>query len=631
MKNNINLHAVLDSPHFLGIGPHLARKLISTFKSSGLLERMREHRYSDFTAIKGVSEIKASNLLAGYAYSSELLKLAIFLDNRGLSKPAAIILYRVWGDKALSLIQNNPYVLLATLPWKEVDHLGRELGSDYHPCRVIGAIEWCMYKDFEDNKHTCTNRETLRKMVRNLIACDEKTFQRGLRLSLQTKAIVEHLGMYQIPAAHWYERILEKFLANNPTTSLTQLQIEEWLDKSHHRSLTLEQRVAVKNAMQHRISAYCGRGGRGKTWTLTAITDGSKFLLKKKRIILAAISSKAVHRMQAETKHPPENCRTIATLIYTERTDDLRGAMIIIDEASMLSIVDAFLLVKKLQHDTHLVLLGDQNQIPSIGAGKLFYDIISKKVVPNIELTISQRHDKKTDEQLKMILNGTFPVFADYAEGCESGIYRRMVSTPNKNINPILLAEDEAINLYCDFLANEETAQIISPLRNIQFPGSSDSINTKAHRTIFGAKSQGNFCPATPVVWTKNAKVECGASLSNGSVGYVHKICGQDSQYYLSVAFDDEGVVDLKWHEANEFLEYSYCLSVHRAQGSEWDNVIIVLPRSERMIDRNMVYTALSRCKKRSIVLYDNHEFIKHKVEEPPAHERRRSLFLQSK
>lgn len=627
MTEFANLASVLCTKTFPGIGPRLADRILSRFGAEGLVSRMRNKTHNEFTLVDGINEAKARALVTGYVFASSMIELARFLDSHGFQKPVAIKLYRVWGDKSLDVIKSNPYVLLAVLNWNEVDRIGLGLGSPFHPCRVIGAIEWCLYQDIEEEKHTYIDAETLQRMVCSLIGCDATTFQRGLSLAIRTSAVIEHHGVYQAPATHWFERILERFLTDNDRTGQDEGHIDLWLDNSRHKGLTSQQRAAVKNALMYRISAYCGRGGRGKTWTLKAIADGADFLLKKRRIVLAAVAAKAVKRMQTETGFPAENCKTITGLLHVEKSDALRGAMVIVDEASMLSLVDAFRLIRKLPHDTHLVLLGDHYQIPSIHAGKLFYDIIKNDAVPNVELTISKRHDQRTDAQLEKVLNGDFPVLDDYDGSDRTGLFRRLIEPVDKTADPVSVAEDEAVRLYLSLRSRGESAQIISPLRNIQYAGSSDSINRKAHVAVFKREASERFPVGTPVVWTKNLSVDDGIRLSNGSVGYVSEKFHGD-RFELAVAFEDEGVVRLRWDEVREYLDYAYCLSVHRAQGSEWDNVLIVLPRSDRMIDRNMVYTALSRCRRRSIVFYHDHAFVSGKIAEPPAHERRRSLFL---
>ena len=631
INQHINFLSALGTKFFPGIGLALARRLLNKFGAEGTVERLKNGAVIDLASVQGISIAKAGTMIAGAKLDAGLLDLALYLDSIGVAKPCATKFHAIWDKKSLKVIKSNPYVLLAVMNWENVDPLGLALGGQYHPCRVVAAIEWCIYLDCEYGKNTCIDQDTLNSMVCDLTACNEVTFRRGLALALRTKSVIEHRGMYQVPAIHWYERLIERYVAYNDRTKLTEEQVDTWLSKSQHSQVTQEQRQAIKNALMYRISAYCGRGGRGKTWTLKAIAEGAKDknLLDKRRVILSAVAAIAVKRMQHETGFPSEDCRTIAGLLYIERSEHLRDTMIIIDEASMLSLADASRIIRKLPHDTHIVMLGDQNQNPSIQAGRLFYDILINEAVPNVELTSSQRHDQKTDSQLQQILDGHFPELEDYQKGVDSGLFRCLVAHGNRIVDPVQIAEDKAVELYCRFNTNGETTQIISPLRDIRFAGGSDSINRKTHTAIFGPQAAKRFYPGTPVVWTQNMTVEKGTTLSNGSFGFVHENFQPDSEFRLSVAFQFEGIVSLKWFEVDEYLDYAYCITVHKAQGSEWDNVIIVVPYSERMIDRNMIYSALSRCKKRSIIIYHDHDFLSRKVAEPPAHERRRSVLFK--
>jgi len=458
-------------------------------------------------------------------------------------------------------------------------------------------------------KNTCIDKKPLENMVKRLISCDGKIFDKGLNLAIDTVTIKEHKEAFQLPAAHLFERRIEEFITDNRPTGISENIVDDYLNNSEYNTLTREQRTAVKHALSNRISAYYGRGGRGKTFALTAIAEGAENLLKN-NVILSAVAAKACRRISQETGR---RAHTIASLLHF-KNEDLSDSIIIVDEASMLSLIDAYQLIRKLPSTANLCLLGDPYQIPSVDAGRVFYDIIQNEAVPLIELTINKRQDSKTDTQLNQILSGQFPVFDDYRPNAEYGIYKQIVLDIER-------AEVRAVQLYRELLQSGEEVQIISPLK--QFSGGSDSINRKAHVVLF---QRTEYCEHTPVVWTKNTQTEYGIRLTNGSLGFV-KGAG-DGGYYLDVVFEHEGDVQLTWDEVTNHLEMAYCLTVHKAAGSEWDNVVIVLPCSLRMVDRNMVYTALSRCKKRSIVIYHDHKFVTERVQAPPVHERRRSLFL---
>ena len=236
-------------------------------------------------------------------------------------------------------------------------------------------------------------------------------------------------------------------------------------------------------------------------------------------------------------------------------------------------------------------------------------------------MTINQRQDQKTDKQLEDILTGQFPELEDYRAGVKTGLYRTLTKD-------VYTAEEEARILYAMFEGN---VQIISPLK--KHTGGSESINKLIHERHL---CRTGLCKGTPVIFTKNTNLAIKVSgrvihLANGSMGVITTVLNHNptsGEPYLIVNFEGKGEIALTWSEASNFLEMAYCLTCHKAQGSEWDTVIIVLPKCDQLIDRNMIYTSLSRCKVRAILIYYDHEYVANRVKSPAAHERRRSALF---
>jgi len=607
---DVNLRSAFLTKNFPHIGKATVDKMFAAFSPHDLLEHIK-NKNDEILRDLGISERQIWYLHLGFVHGQSLIKVAQYLDSHAFSKPIAPKVHEVWGSLALDKIRKNPYRLLAVAAWDEVDKLGLQRGPAFHPARLVAAIENCAYEDYELNKNTCINKSDLLTMVKKLIGCNNNQFNEGLTLALDIGSVIEHKGFYQIPAANVFERRIESFVANNPHSGISAKDVDEYLNTTpKFASLTDEQRLAVKNALLFRISAFYGRGGRGKTYTLSAIAEGVESLQKRK-VVLAAVAAKACRRIQAETGR---QASTIAYLLHAKNGPSmLENSMVIVDEASMISLLDFYQLVRRMPSTSSLVLLGDPYQIPSVDAGRVFYDIIKNNDVPRVELTINKRQDKRTDEQLENILAGTFPVFDNFYRDAGTGLYKIVEKD-------IASAEDRAVSLYIELSRCGENVQIISPLR--KYYGGSDAINQKVHMSKF---NMSEYCNDTPVVWTKNVRTESGNHLTNGSVGVVLGVNTQP--YELLVRFDQEGDVKLNRQEVVDYLEKAYCLTVHKGQGSEWDTVIIVLPTSQ-MVDRNMVYTALSRCRKRAIVVYSDYRFVVRKVQALPAQERRKSLLF---
>ena len=621
-----NLYSVLANKDggFVGIGKVTAERLLAAFEPDELLTHIREQNSEALRQVKGVGDKAILGLYRGYMVLSKKLELAEALDRMGLRKANINKIYSVWGNQALQKIKKNPYQLLFVLSWEQIDPIGLKLGDKYHPCRLIAAVENCMYDDYEQDKNTCISPSRLLEKVSGLLACGIDIAKKAVGYAIQAKAILQYKNIFQIPAAYSFERQTESLLRNNRKYDISPTRVTLFLQREGYQSLTEEQTNVVINSLENHVSAFYGRGGRGKTFTLSAICDaaGSAHLMgsDKKTLspILCAVAAKACQRMRKETGR---EAMTIAKVLYKVERRDLEQKIILVDEASMLSLSDAYHLIKKIPDSSRLVFLGDAGQIPSIDAGRFLYDLIKSKVVPSVELTINQRQDEKTDKQLECILNATFPEFEDFMPGAGTGLYRAMV----KNLHE---AEEKAKELYALFRGN---AQILSPLK--KHAGGSDSINTLIHEEHHYRRG---FCKGTPVIYTKNMTLKTkiagrGVSLTNGSMGVVVEVLSQNPRFrepYLKVDFDFEGEVILTWAEATEHLQMAYCLTCHKAQGSDWETVIIVLPKSDKMIDRNMIYTALSRCKVRAILIYFDHKYVEGRVRQPAAHERRRSALF---
>lgn len=620
--NTSNLYSALTSKDFMHVGPATASKLLSAFSPQELLTHLECRNSEALRTIKGVSEVAILGLYRGYMILKKKVELACFLDNLALPNEIVDKLYAVWGSQAIDKFKRNPYQLLFVLPWEIVDPIGRSLGSSSHPCRLVGAVENCLYEDFEQGKNTCIPPQLLLDKVSNLLGCDITVAEQAVKYSLKVRSVIEHAGLLQLAAAYSFERHIEHLLSQNRKYDISAEVVRHYIRSGKYLTLTEEQEDVVIAALQNRYSAFYGRGGRGKTFTLSAICAAATDLLGRKsravQPVLCAVAAKACHRIRKETGH---EARTVAGIIYSTERRDLDNKIVIVDEASMLSLSDAFHLIRKIPESSRLIFLGDYGQLPSVDAGRFFFDLITRKAIPSIELSINQRQDQKTDLQLEEILTGTLPELEDYRTGVQSGLYRSVVKD-------VYAAEEEAMKIYAQF---DGKAQVISPLKkNV---GGSDSINRLIHEKHY---DRSGFSKGTPVIFTKNMVVAIRSRdrlirLTNGSMGEISDVLALSpapGDPYLMVDFEFEGKVALTCSEATDYLEMAYCMSCHKSQGSDWDTVIVVLPKSNLLVDRNMIYSALSRCKIRAILIYYDHTFIANRVKAPAAHERRRSALF---
>lgn len=349
MTNMINLRSVFleskNKNYFSGFGPKTVDKMLSVVSAEQLLKLLSNGDQAALCEITGLKATRVLRLVHSYTLYRSLLELACYLDENGFRTPIATKVFQVWGAKAKEKIHSNPYRLLAMASWPEVDALGLKRGPEFHACRLMAAIENCQYEDYEENQNTYIVNDGLFHATWTLIGCNREQFDHGLALAITTGSIISVKGKLQVPAVNMFERHIQKFLSNNTMTGISVETVTTFLNNSRiFCGLNTEQRAAVTNALTYRFSAYYGGGGCGKTYALKAIVDGAELLLKKKKVFLAAVAAKAARKMAQETGR---QAITIAHLVHVTKKEELIDSLIIIDEASTLSLVDMFQILRK--------------------------------------------------------------------------------------------------------------------------------------------------------------------------------------------------------------------------------------------------------------------------------------------
>jgi exodeoxyribonuclease V alpha subunit len=332
---------------------------------------------------------------------------------------------------------------------------------------------------------------------------------------------------------------------------------------------------------------------------------------------MMALAAKACRKMAQAANRP---AITVAKCLHHYATSDLDDSIVIVDEASMLSLSDFYHLTAKMPESASMVLLGDSAQIPSINAGTVLHSLSSGRAVPAVELTIPQRQSEETGipRVLKEVREGRLPKLRRYSRGESKGIF--LSSAENAEA-----IHSAVLKVYDDF---EGHVQVISPLA--EGPVGAMGLNKAIHQHVNGT---GEWCTGTPVIFTKNMRSEIGGfELVNGLMGNVTQILQHRPEHqnspYLQINFDDK-LVTLTREEVEHYLEKAYALTVHKAQGSDWANVIAVIVKHHFLVDRSMVYTAISRCKQCCVIIASNPDDLRKAVEKEPFFRTRENRFME--
>lgn len=237
----------------------------------------------------------------------EKAEITVFLDRHGIEANLAPPIFKKFGAGAVKLIEKNPYRLLAVLSWPKVDGIGLSMGLKDHGCRLVGAVEQCMYAEYENEKNTWVSPEKLKAAVARLLGIKLDRADVAVELAAETKAVVEYQRGFQLPGAFYFERRCEKWILDrliNPPQNEKKIEAEiEKFEARNDIRLTWEQRLAVRNALEYGFSVFCGGAGVGKTFTLKALVECGERITGKK-IVMMALAAKACRKMAQAANRP---------------------------------------------------------------------------------------------------------------------------------------------------------------------------------------------------------------------------------------------------------------------------------------------------------------------------------------
>jgi len=584
--------------YFKGIGKKTAQKLWDAFGER--LESILDNR--DIHQLKNVIGTKAFIVIAQWHVYRAELKTQWFLQKYGVSPDVARNVHRYYNTKALDVLTENPYRLIAFANWDITDGFANAFNiSKMDERRLIGSVDWALSHAYKSG-NTAVPEADFFHHVAKLLKVEPEIAQYAVKLAIRQGRVClssKDPNLYQaVGICRMEQQVASRLKQLKSIDNESAVATDEILKKfqlSHRITLTEEQCEAVRIALASQIVIISGGAGCGKTTVLKAIFAclGDTYILQ------LALTGRATLRMKEVTGR---DAHTIAYFLMTVKgpKELPEYGVMVIDECSMVDLPSIYSLLKRLPPNFRLILIGDDKQLAPIGPGLVFHKLIGSKILPNIKLTQNRRGIAEITDFSMSISAGKWdnpPVY----EGQAAGIY----VVPIRNQDLI----QTVVELYLD----KPNAQIISPLR--QGGLGSDAMNIMCHsnnKEQHHSPTDGiNFYVGEPVVFTEN---DWSRSLSNGSLGIVKEVyCFPVSksvgtnviENVLVIAeFDGRNVCITLEDLTNNRLEHAYAISVHRAQGSEFSTVIIPIVKS-RILDLPMLYTAVTRAKQLVILVGD--------------------------
>ncbi|MDY4486630.1 MAG: ATP-dependent RecD-like DNA helicase [Candidatus Limivicinus sp.] len=614
-----------------GVGPATASLIVNEFGEKTL--EVMENSPQLLAKIRGISAAKAEQISKSFRRQAGVRRLMEFVCSFGLRPILAMRMYKFYGDDALSLLRDNPYILATEHiggSFAEADTMALEMGVDsYSKNRICAAVLFELVHN-SGNGHCFIPREKLAAVTAQLIGVDEPSADECIDILIESGQLMyeEIAGCKAcyLPSLYHAESDAAEHIARMCKRKFDETVNIPALISTLEKQLGIQyaplQRKTLKLALENQIIVITGGPGTGKTTSIRAIL--AMFDRIGLKTLLTAPTGRAAKRM---TELTGQEASTVHRLLEAKFSDDgetvvfgknesdrLDCDAVILDECSMVDIVLMDALLSALPPDARLVMVGDADQLPSVGPGNVFSAVIRSQVVPAIRLTeiFRQNEGSRIVRNAHMINKGEHPNLSENA----GDFFRLKRLEAGSTIDTI--AELCSVRLPGKMGIPQEDIQVLSPTRRGEL--GTVSLNKRLQQVLnpprkdkkekaFGdvvfregdrvMQIKNNY----DILWQNESRTLAGSGIYNGDIGTILAI-DMDSES-LSVNFD--GRIASYGFDSLIELEHAWAMTVHKSQGSEYRAVILSLsPGSQMLLTRDVLYTAVTRAKELLIMVGDD-------------------------
>lgn len=604
----------LSSGRIEGIGPKLAKRLVSHFGEATIdIIANQPHRLAE---VSGIGVKRRREITARVQEGTWQREAMIFLHGLGLGAAQSLKIWKRYDKQSISLVSTNPYRLVNDvrgIGFAKADGIALSLGiTADSPTRIAAAIVFCLRSSLDDGNVFLPRAELIKRLGK-LLGNEIDVVSLLNELVDEARLIEEEDAIYLPFAAETEVAVAEFFstASESATAIVPALRNEELTD------LAEGQADAVRMLVEHRICALTGGPGTGKTTTLRTLL--SVLMSRSKRVALAAPTGRAAKRMSESTGYVAS---TIHRLLGYHPVDGFRVNaqaplevdVVIIDEASMIDQNLMYALIQALGKGTALILVGDADQLPSVGPGQVLKDVIDSGEVPTAALTEVFRQESNSQilQLAYDIRMGQKPALNLNTE--RSDFYWIDAEKPEDALGYIELMVSQRIPKRFALSAKGDI-QVLCPMH--KGACGTESVNQRLQAALnpegTSLKRYPNFRLGDRIMQTSNDHQK---EVYNGDLGF---ICHQDND---AVYIDFDGrVVSYQRNELDQ-LTLAYAVSIHKSQGSEYPAVVIpVLTEHWVMLSRNLLYTAVTRGKQ-LVILVGQRKALKQTIRQVDAHRR---------
>ncbi len=611
----------LSSRLIKGVGEKTAALIVGRFGADAL--KVLENEPERLLEIRGITPAKLEDIKASYAESRCIRDLMVLLSPFHVTPVSATKIYEHFGARSVDILRSNPYELcqVSGFRFKRVDSIVRKGDMPPNsPVRIHGAIYAALDAQREEKGHLFLDRKALLQTAYQLL--NERLLPQMRVKPNEIIAVLEEMilkgevvssngNIYQLPNFTREDETARKIaqIISEPTPNFDVVSALEHI--RNHLGIPMSQRQseAVYMAFRHNLSIVTGPPGTGKTTILRAIIEVFKYLFPEVKIMLAAPTGRASRRMVESTGVEAKTLHSLLGLIGEEadfrkesRSEPLDAGLIIVDETSMVDMWLARQFFNRVSPGTKVVLVGDVNQLQSVGAGEVFREMIDCGIVPVTTLTeiFRQKEGSLIAQNAKLINDGcTDLVLQSNVDRDEFVLVKAKTQEE---------AADDICRIFCELVSRHgiEHVQILTPFRS-EGLASSDQLNRTIRELVNpiqddlpDLKVGGNYFRLNDkVMQNKN-----NGKASNGDIGFIREISrDKNDRLKITIAFSESRIVEYGLEEM-QHMELAYATTVHKSMGSEYDVVIVPVIRNHmRMLKKNLVYTAITRAREKVVLV----------------------------
>lgn len=586
-----------------GIGPVTAKRIVDTFGSDTL--DIIENHTERLTEVEGIGEKKIAIIQNGWEERKHVKDLMLFLSGYNISTTLALKIYRHYGARAISVLQQDPYQLvydISGIGFITADKIAQELGISLEsPSRIKAGLHYVLYSATDEGHVYIPKVELIHHAAEILKVSEDRVVEALEGLLAEKRVVIEAENIY--PASLYYSEteIAQRLqqINNQPVAPLDMTVLENEIAKLEQKwKLTLadQQKDAIKKAFLHPILVLTGGPGTGKTTTLRSMIE--LFLRHHLRVGLGAPTGRAAKRLEETTGY---EAKTIHRLLeFNPRTSQftrdqqnpLPNDVIVIDEVSMMDLPLFFNLLRGISRGARVVLVGDVDQLPAVGPGNILKDIIGSGVVEVVTLNRIFRQAGTSDiiTNAHCINRGDFPYLTNQKDDNFFFV---------KEEDPVKVAE--TIKNLCTFRIPQRyhfdpfmEVQVITPMYKGE--AGANNLNTILQNAL---NPQGSELQRGGRIFRVGDKVmqirnNYQKDIYNGDIGRISAIELETQE--VMVKFEERTVI-YDFSELDEIV-LAYAITVHKSQGSEYKAVVMpILTQHYIMLQRNLLYTAVTRAK----------------------------------